>query len=235
MKRSLSITCLALALSFTAACRSKGPTPKEGSASKTPAPVGSTETGGAHPGPGARDPHAGLAMPGAAPHGSTSSGTPDASGVIDVGAVAFKVPDQWQAQAPQSAMRRAQLVAPGSAGDAELIVYYFGAQGAGAAKANVERWIGQFTKPDGSPVEDAAETKTQIAGFDVVKVDVRGQYAGGMSPPGQAQAAKLDQRLLAAIVGTNAGPYYFKFLGPTATVTEQADAFDALLASLRAP
>ncbi len=42
--------------------------------------------------------------------------------MIDVGAIAFALPDPWQAEAPSSAMRRAQLVAPGSAGPAELVV-----------------------------------------------------------------------------------------------------------------
>ena len=132
-------------------------------------------------------------------------------------------------------MRRAQLVAEGAGGSAELIVYYFGKQGAGATKANVERWIGQFSKADGSPVDDAKETKSEIAGFEVVKVDVKGQYAGGMGPRGQEGPPKSDQRLLAAIVSTDAGPYYFKLLGPTSTVTEQASAFDDLLASMRTP
>ncbi len=233
MRRHLLVASTLLALLCTAGCRSRGPAPKEGNPSTAPAAVGSTETGGAHPGP-SQDPHAGVALPGGPPSGSASSGQPDDEGMIDVGAIAFALPDPWQAEAPSSAMRRAQLVAPGSAGPAELVVYYFGEQGAGAANANIDRWVGQFTQPDGSPVTDAEQTRMQVSGFDVLKVDVRGQYAGGMGPPGQAHAAKPGQRLLAAIVSTDSGPYYFKFLGPAATVTEHAKAFDGLLESVRA-
>jgi hypothetical protein len=229
--RSFQISVVALALLLAAGCQNKGPTPKEGSASTGPARVGMTETGGAHPG-GTQDPHAGMVPP-QSPHGEdATAGKPDASGMIDVGAIAFKVPATWEAQQPKSSMRRAQVSAPGSAGAAELIVFYFGAQGAGTAKANIDRWVGQFSNPDGSPVSDAKPTASKVSGFDVTKVEVAGKFAGGMAATGQPQAAQAGQRLLAAIVDTNGGPYYFKFLGPDATVTEQSAAFDELLASV---
>ncbi|RLB41920.1 MAG: hypothetical protein DRH30_05805 [Deltaproteobacteria bacterium] len=239
--RSFQVFVMSFALLLTAGCQDKGPTPKEGAGSTGAAPVGTTETGGAHPG-GARDPHAGMA-PTQEPHagmGATQtpqgagavSGQPDASGMIDVGAIAFKLPGKWQAQQPTSSMRRAQLAASGSAGPAELIVYFFGPQGAGTASANIERWIGQFTNADGSPVSDAKQAASKVSGFDVTKVEVVGQYAGGMGAAGQQQAAKADQRLIAAIVNTAGGPYYFKFLGPSSTVTEHSGAFDELIASI---
>jgi hypothetical protein len=53
-----------------------------------------------------------------------------------------------------------------------------------------------------------------------------------MAPPGQAQEAVPGQRLLAAIVSSEGGPYYFKFLGPDATVQEHRAAFDGLIASI---
>jgi hypothetical protein len=232
MNRSLYVCVMALAAVLVAGCQNKGPTPNEGSPSTGPAPqVGSTETGGAHPAVGTQDPHAGMALPQSPHGGGAASGQPDGSGMIDVGAIAFKVPSKWEAQQPTSTMRRAQLSAPGSAGPAELIVYFFGAQGAGTAQANIDRWIGQFANPDGSPVSDAKQTSSQVAGLDVTKVEVAGQYAG-MNAAGQPQAAQSGQRLLAAIVDTEGGPYYFKFLGPNATVTEHGAAFDQLIASI---
>ena len=41
-----------------------------------------------------------------------------------------------------------------------------------------------------------------------------------------------NQRLLAAIVPSGDGPYYFKFLGPSATMGAHAEAFDGLLQSI---
>lgn len=243
MIRSTSVFVMALALSLATGCQSKGPTPNAAGQSKAPAPeVGTTETGGAHPAVGTQDPHAGMGRlqdphaglaPPEAPHGlDATAGQPDESGMIDVGTIAFKVPTKWQAQPLKSSMRRAQVTAPGSAGPAELIVYFFGAQGAGTTQANVDRWVAQFTNPDGSSVADAKQTTTEVSGFDVTKVEVAGQYSGGMAAGGQPQAPQAGQRLLAAIVNTEGGPYYFKFLGPNATVTENGAAFDALIASI---
>ena len=164
--------------------------------------------------------------------GAPVSGQPDASGIVDVGAVAFKMPAKWKAQAPKSAMRRAQLSAPGSAGPAELIVYFFGPQGAGTSQDNIDRWIGQFSNPDGSAVSDAKIASSKVSGVDVTKLEVAGQYAGGMSATGQHQAGQANQRLMAAIVNAPGGPYYFKFLGPSATVTENRAAFDEMISSI---
>ena len=233
MIRSLQVFVITFALLLVAGCQNKGPTPKGEAPSTSPAPkVGTTETGGAHPSVGTGNPHAGMVPPQNPGGAGAPSGQPDASGMIDVGTIAFKLPAKWEAQQPKSSMRRAQLSAPGSAGPAELVVYFFGPQGAGTEKANVDRWIGQFTTPDGSAVTDAKQTSSKVSGFEVTKVEVAGTYGGGMGAPGQPQASKSDQRLLAAIVSTGGGPYYFKLIGPNASVMENAAAFDQLVASI---
>jgi hypothetical protein len=232
MNRSLHVLVTTLILLLVASCQGKGPAPKEVAPSSEPtAKVASPETGGAHPSIGT-DPHAGMVAP-PNPHGMDAAlGQPDAAGMIDVGAIAFKVPTGWEAQPLGSSMRRAQLGAPGSAGPGELIVYFFGAQGAGTAMANIERWIAQFSNPDGSPVSDAKQTSSKVSGLELRKVEVAGRYEGGMGPAGQPQAPKSNQRLIGAIVETEGGPYYFKFLGPDPTVVAQRAAFEQLLASI---
>ena len=232
MNRSFHVFAMTLALLLMAGCQNKGPTPKEGDPSATTAPVRATDTGSAHPATGAQDPHAGMAPP-QNPHAPGSgAGRPDASGMIDLGAISFKVPAKWEAQTPKSSMRRAQVAASGSAGPAELIVFFFGPQGAGSTKDNIDRWVGQFSNPDGSPVSNAKQSSSKVSTFDVTKVDVTGQFGGGMAAAGQPQAPKAGQRLIAAIVESQDGPYYFKFLGPEATVAEQRAAFDDVIASI---
>lgn len=223
-----------LALLLAAGCKSKGPVPSDEAAGNGDAPkVVTTETGGAHPG-GANpqapmgDPHAGIDMP----KPQAQFGTPDASGMLDVGAIAFKVPASWSVQRPKSSMRRAQLAAQGEAGPAEFVAFFFGPQGAGSTSDNVERWVGQFTQADGSPVTGAEQSSSTVAGFKVTKVNVAGRFASDMGAPGQGAAPQDDQRLIAAIVETPGGPYYLKLLGPNATVTAQAKTFDGLLASI---
>jgi len=228
--RSFRVLTMALALLVVAGCENKGPTPKEGTLSAGPAPVGTTETGGAHPTIGEQDPHAGMAEQ--MQQGQNPHPVPDESGMMDVGAIAFKVGGKFRVEQPKSSMRRAQLSASGPAGPAQLVVYFFGPQGAGTTKDNVDRWVGQFTKPDGSPVTDAKQTSSKVSGFDVTKVEVAGQFVSGMGGPGQKDAPQPGQGMLAAIVDTDGGPYYIKFIGPGATVAEHGPAFDALIASI---
>jgi hypothetical protein len=234
--RVLLVFIAALALGVGVGCKNKGPIP--GSSSDGDAPkVGSPDTSGAHP--GAANPHAGATPNGGDPHAGMAMNTPsapapkvDASGMLAIGAIKFAVPTDWKAEAPTSSMRRAQLKAPGGGGDAELVVYYFGPQGAGSDEDNVKRWVGQFSGPGGTQAGDAKVGKTEVAGGTATTVDVAGQYTNAMMQGGSGAATKTDQRLLAAIVPSGDGPYYFKFLGPSETVGAQAKAFDGLIRSI---
>jgi hypothetical protein len=234
------ISSLILGLLLVTACQSKGPVPGEGTPSGGAAPkVGTAETTGAHPGaanphagmndPNAMggDPHAGLGIP---PVGQGTKLSDD--GMLDVGAIALKVPGAWKVQPPSSSMRRAQMVAEGAKGPAELVVFYFGQQGAGAPKDNIDRWVGQFTTADGAPVTNAELKSLQINGHEVTRVEVAGRYASNMAMQGQTASPVDDQRMIAAIISTPGGPYYLKVLGPNATVTEQRGAFDEMLGSI---
>ena len=233
-KQIFTLMVVVLSLLGALGCKNKGPVPgSENGPSTETTRVGAAETTGAHPGAAnpqqGSDPHAGVAMNGA-PRGAAPE--VDASGMLDVGALKFKVPNAWSVQTPKSSMRQAQLKAEGEAGAAELVVFYFGPQGAGSPKENIDRWIGQFSNPDGSPVTNANIALVKVGQQEVTRVEVAGQYASTMAQPGQAAAPQSGQRLLAAIVETGNGPYYFKFLGPDETVTAHAAAFDGLLQSI---
>ena len=238
--RLLHVSCLLVGIALVCGCKSKGPVPGEGSPTGGPAPqVGAAETTGAHPGAAnphgnSGDPHAGLGLP---PAGSTGQDPVlTDTGMLDIGAIAVKVPGAWRVEPPKSSMRKAQMVAEGDKGPAELVVFYFGEQGAGSAQENIERWVGQFTNADGTPVTDVDLKNLEINGHKVSRIEVAGRYANNMAMQGQEQPPRDDQRLIAAIVSTVSGPYYLKFLGPSATVIEQSAALDELLGSIvRAP
>ncbi len=234
---TIRFSCLIVGVLLAAGCQSKGPVPGEPSAQGAPAKVGTAETTGAHPGAanphaGSDDPHAGLGIP---PAGSTPMGSEPTltdSGLLEVGAIAVKPPDSWKVEVPTSSMRKAQMKAPGSAGAAELVVFYFGPQGAGSPQENIDRWVSQFTTTEGAQVEDVELTKIVINEHEVTRVEVAGQYSNSMPMQGQAPATVADQRLIAAIVSTASGPYYVKFLGPNATVVANREAFDGMLGSM---
>lgn len=158
---------------------------------------------------------------------------PDAEGNIDLGAMTVHVPDVWTFVKPRALMRRAQFDVPGDAGSAETIVFFVGRNGAGPIDANIDRWIRQFTNDDGTAVVDVKPTNRKIAGYDVVDLEVAGNYSGGMLPTGQPGPAEPNQRLVAAIVSTPDGPYYIKLLGPDATVKANKAAFETMLQSMK--
>jgi hypothetical protein len=140
----------------------------------------------------------------------------------------WTVPSTWQQVPNPNPMRIAtyRIGTPGAADDvAELSVSRAG----GSPEANVQRWVAQF--------EDATTPKQSERtphGVKVTLVEVSGTYgAGPMAMPTAAGPAKRPgYTLLGAIAETPQGsPYFFKLLGPTATVAKAHASFDALVDS----
>jgi hypothetical protein len=143
----------------------------------------------------------------------------------------FSLPAAWVRVPAPSDMRAAQYRLPkaGDAGDGELVLFFFGPGKGGSKDANLDRWYGQFTQPDGRPSRDAATVATRkVHGLDVTTVDLSGAYSG-MSPHEKAQG---DTRMLAAIVEGEGGPWFFKAIGPSATMAAAKPGFDAMIDSL---
>ena len=223
VNREFNRIAIILGALLMTACQSKGPTPKEGA---TPA----TET--QKP---AVDPHAGLGLsPDQQGAGEKiPRPEPDASGKIDLGAITVQVPKGWTFEKPRALMRRAQFKVPGPSGEAESVVFFMGAAGAGSQQANIDRWIAQFAHKDGSRIDNVTPVEKKVSGFDVTQIEVAGDYDGGMTPDGQPGQATSERRLIAAIVATPEGPYYIKLLGPDATVAEARQAFDDMIGSIK--
>ena len=142
----------------------------------------------------------------------------------------------WVVEQPTSNMRRAQYLLPRADGDSEdasLIIYYFGPK-AGTTEANLERWAGQFTQPDGSSSADAMRTSTRtIAGLSVVDADLSGDYVAETTPGSGVRVNKKDMRMLASIVEASDGPWYFKLVGPTASVSKWEASYDSFVKAIR--
>jgi hypothetical protein len=156
-------------------------------------------------------------------HGGAPSG---------VGGLTWKTPAGWKEETPSSGMRRAQYRVSGPGGDAECVVFYFGAGEGGDARSNAERWAGQFTRGDGKPAE--LETSA-LAGapVEVTMVEVRGTYHGGPTM-GAANAPRPvpDSMLLGAIAKGPDANWFWKFTGPEKTVNAHRTAFEGMLRSL---
>jgi hypothetical protein len=158
-----------------------------------------------------------------------------ADGRASMGPFTFAPPKEWTVKPTTSSMRAAQFEISGKAGEeAELVVYYFGAGGAGGVEANLDRWFGQFSQADGKPTKDVAKVEqTKIAGQDATVVTVTGRYQTTQMPGGPPPVDMADGALIGAIVASPSGPYYFKLTGRKKTVDANAARFKALLASMK--
>jgi len=138
-------------------------------------------------------------------------------------------PEDWLAQKPSSSMRLAQYGLPGSAGEATLGIFYFGPGQGGGVEANIERWYGQFTQPDGSStVEQARRWSKKVGDIEVSMVDISGTFSSGM---GNA-AGNEGYRMLGAIASHRSGAVFFKLIGPVETVSQWQQSFDRYLDTL---
>jgi hypothetical protein len=142
--------------------------------------------------------------------------------------ISWTKPSSWL-DGPKSAVRAATYRATGSAGEAEITVFYFGPSSGGGVDANISRWIAQF---QGITPEDAERDQLTVQGFRVTTVRVRsGTFSSGM--PGGPTTPKENYGLYAAVVETPSGAYFFKMTGPKDTVTSEEKNFVELLQSVR--
>lgn len=145
-------------------------------------------------------------------------------------------PVGWVRTPPSSPMRIAQYTVPAgpNAHPAVLTVSHFPGMG-GAIEPNLERWYGQFEPTDASVnLPGPRREDRTVNTLHVIIARARGRYSSGM--PGESPTANTDntdQGLLAAIVETPEGPWFFKLTGDNATVASAGPRFDDLLRSLR--
>jgi hypothetical protein len=146
---------------------------------------------------------------------------PPVKGGATVAGVTFSPPSHWQDIGPDG-MRQAQYrLAPveGDNAAAEVNVFYFGPQSGGGVEANLQRWIGQMSLPDGGDPAAEAERSTFTAGGmpgHVVSLD--GSYkSGGGRPMGGGGEIMPGYRLVGVVIEGPEGSLFFKLTGPVAT------------------
>ena len=154
----------------------------------------------------------------------------------NLGNLNFSAPSEWIEESPSSPMRRAQYRLPraeGDAEDAELVVFHFPGQG-GSVQANMDRWIGQFSKEDGSAAADSAKiSKRESGNVPLTILDVEGTYSPAGGPMMRRGNPKPNHRMLAAIAETALGPWFFKLTGHKGTIGKWEKSFLQFLDSIR--
>ena len=152
------------------------------------------------------------------------------------GAASLEAPATWQRVQPKSGIVETEFAIPsegqgpdgGPLPPGRMTVMGAG----GSVDANIERWYGQFSQPDGGATKDKASTKKlKVAGRDVTLVDIAGTYKDSPGGPfaGGKTIDRPDYRMLAAIVEGPDGNYFLKFYGPAATVERHAEGFRKMI------
>ncbi len=153
------------------------------------------------------------------------------------GSISWTKPAGWISETPGNKMRKAQYKLPRAEGDSEdagMVVYHFGGS-AGGIEANVERWLGQWQKDDGSAftLEDAKISKSKSGTLKLTTVELEGHFVAAVRPGAAERHDKPDHAMLAVIVTSPEGNYFFKLLGPKATLAKWQESFETFRGSIK--
>ncbi len=162
-----------------------------------------------------------------APLSSHGQPAPMAAADRNSAGLVYTLPAGWQETPVSSSMRIAQGEIQGTGGTAEFAVFFFGPGQGGGVEANLDRWIGQV-EPAAPPQRESFEAN----GLPVTWVDV----AGTLKPSGMGMGPTAPQpggRLFGAVVEGPGGPWFFKVMGPDATLGAEREKFLAMLKGVR--
>lgn len=142
------------------------------------------------------------------------------------------VPGAWQKEKPRNNIVDFEFSIKPAAGD-DAGGRFTLMDASGSVEANLERWYGQFTQPDGSKTADKAKLEElELAGLKVHVVDMSGTFKDQAGPFAPA-TIRENYRMLAAIIPTKEGAWFAKFVGPAATVEKHAAAFQEMIKGLK--
>ncbi|MBL7013108.1 MAG: hypothetical protein ISR83_01685 [Candidatus Marinimicrobia bacterium] len=151
-------------------------------------------------------------------------------GYTQIGTIQAEIPNNWVKETPSSNMRIAQFRLPKIKGAEDGSIAVFAGIG-GGIEGNINRWYGQFKRPDGKPVSEFASISKETVGhFNVTFVSAEGTYLA--SSMGGPSGEKPGYLLLAAIVETHSEPYFFKGTGPVLTMKDHEDHFKKFIRSI---
>ena len=154
---------------------------------------------------------------------------------VSLAGVKFTIGEGWKKVQPASKLRAAQYELPGPGGAGEAIVFYFGPGQGGDAKANIDRWVGQFKhSEETSTSQELNVAELDKDGLKVSLVKTAGTYTptamGPMVPSGEPKA---DYALFGMVIeGGAKGSIFLRATGPKATIDAQTAALEGLANSV---
>lgn len=164
---------------------------------------------------------------------ATAAAEPGSGVKVELSGLSFVAPASWEAEAPDNEFRLAQYHLPveGAADKTTVVIYYFGAGGAGTITDNFSRWRAQF---EGAGAEAGTVTHAESDGIAIHTLDLEGTFIAEVPPGSGVRVNRPDHRMLASVISTKAGFYYIKLIGPRASVERFEASWQAFLRSIRA-
>ena len=199
---------------------------KSDDASKAPAPSVPSA---------AADPHANMAKPPAGAGGDAPKAQADVAGSsLTLVGITMTIPEGWIHEPTPSGPMAAAAVfklpkAEGDADDGMVRVTHFPNM-KGMDDSNLQRWLGQVSKADGTPntMADAKLTTADVGPIKLKTLDVSGNVKATMRAEPMPNG-----RMLAVIVDHPEGPHFVVATGGTATVKKWETSVDAFLKSAK--
>lgn len=143
--------------------------------------------------------------------------------VLELSNITLTAPDSWERERPSSSMRIVQYKLK-SDPDSKIVGFFFGKQD--LIRENIDRWKAEF-----DDLEDSKEEK--LVGDKVTYVQLKGVYQVKATPMAQEFTPTPDYMVLAAIVESNEGPYYFKVFAPSKILKPEIENFKKFLKSYK--
>jgi hypothetical protein len=127
----------------------------------------------------------------------------------------------------------AQWELPGDGEPAEVVLFFFGEGGGGAAE-NLKRWYGQFTQPDGSSSDEKAKvTKREVHGLALTIADIRGIFVAPVRLGAHERNDNPDVQMISTLGEGAGGPWFIRVLGLETTVSKWEASIEEFLSLLR--
>ncbi len=142
---------------------------------------------------------------------------------LELSDLTFTAPDAWVREVPSSSMRVVQYALKAD-NTLKITGFFFGQQDLVAE--NIERWKKEFNK-----LENSTEAKLKDGKIDFVILE--GIYNLKPFPMATEFVPTPNYMVLAAIVPSSEGPYYFKIFGPKSILSKEIENFKQFLNSAK--
>jgi hypothetical protein len=156
---------------------------------------------------------------------------------VQLAGVTFTPPSIWNDLGP-SGMRKASYTFGPDGEDvdsATVTVFHFGQGMGGSIEANLSRWVGQMTLPEGvTPEEGANIENINVNNFSTHILQVNGSYntsAGGMMM-GES-IVKENYRMVGVVLEAPEGNIFFKLTGPVITAEKMETALMTMVNGIK--